>query len=385
MRAATEKRHGGAVIIWVLAAFFVVFVIWAYNASLDQIVRGAGVLVPSKSAQVVQSLEGGIVEKINVREGDIVEKGQTIAKLNETRYRAEVRDFESQILSIEAKLLRLRAELDRRENFTLPAEFRVVDPNLASSEEQLFEARLMQFNSDLDSANAHLKLEIEKVTLMESMVAQQVLPAIELLNARTAVNEARSVRDALVATFNLERSDELSRLVADLARLRAQVEQSNDQLTRSSLVSPTDGIVNTIHTTTLGGVVQPGAPIFEITPLNDEILVEVRIRPEDIAFINTAMPTTVKLSAYDYTVYGSLRGEISQVSADTFEDDAGPEREPYYKVLVSIDPASLAERANVFEIRPGMLADAEVHVGEKTVMQYLLKPLIKSKEALREP
>lgn len=385
MRAATEKRHGGAVIIWVLAAFFVVFVIWAYNASLDQIVRGAGVLVPSKSAQVVQSLEGGIVEKINVREGDIVEKGQTIAKLNETRYRAEVRDFESQILSIEAKLLRLRAELDRRENFTLPAEFRVVDPNLASSEEQLFEARLMQFNSDLDSANAHLKLEIEKVTLMESMVAQQVLPAIELLNARTAVNEARSVRDALVATFNLERSDELSRLVADLARLRAQVEQSNDQLTRSSLVSPTDGIVNTIHTTTLGGVVQPGAPIFEITPLNDEILVEVRIRPEDIAFINTAMPTTVKLSAYDYTVYGSLRGEISQVSADTFEDDAGPEREPYYKVLVSIDPASLAERANVFEIRPGMLADAEVHVGERTVMQYLLKPLIKSKEALREP
>lgn len=385
MRAATEQRRGGAFIIWVLAAFFAAFVTWAYNASLDQIVRGAGVLVPSTSAQVVQSLEGGIVEKINVREGDIVERGQVIARLNETRYRAEVRDFESQILAIEAKLLRLRAELDRLDSFTLPKEIRATAPNLASSEEQLFKARLQQFESDLAAAIEQYRLETEKVTLMETMVAQQVLPAVDLLNAKTAANEARSVRDSLLATFSLERSDEISMLVADLARLRAQVEQSNDQLARSRLLAPTDGIVNTIHITTLGGVVQPGEPIFEITPLNDEILVEVRIRPEDIAFINTSMPTTVKLSAYDYTVYGSLKGEISQVSADTFEDDTSPEATPYYKVLVALDPVSLEERANVFEIRPGMLADAEVHVGEKTVMQYLLKPLIKSKEALREP
>lgn len=385
MRAATEKRRGGAVVIWVLAAFFAVFVIWAYNASLDQIVRGPGVLVPSKSAQVVQSLEGGIVESINVSEGDIVKKGETIAKLNETRYRAEVRDFESQIRTIDAKLLRLRAELERRSSFSLPNDIRASDPNLASSEEQLFEARLMQFNSDLAAANEQLNLESEKVALMETMVEQQALPAIELLNAKTAVNEARSHRDSLLATFSLERSDEISRLIAENARLRAQVEQSKDQLVRSSLLSPADGIVNTIHTTTLGGVVQPGEPIFEITPLNDELLVEVRIRPEDIAFVNTAMPTTIKLSAYDYTIFGSLQGQISQVSADTFEDDVGPESTPYYKVLVSIDPEALAERSDVFVIRPGMLADAEVHVGERTVMQYLLKPLIKSREALREP
>ncbi|MDA9865385.1 HlyD family efflux transporter periplasmic adaptor subunit [bacterium] len=385
MRAATDQRRGGAVIIWVLAAFFVVFVIWAYNASLDQIVRGSGVIVPSTSAQVVQSLEGGIVEKINVREGDIVKKGQIIARLNETRYRAEVEDFESQILTIEAKLLRLHAELDRRESFVLPEEIRAVAPNLASSEEQLFTARLMQFNSDLAAATEQYNLETEKVSLMETMVAQQVLPAVDLLTAKTAANEARSVRDSLLSTFALDRSDEISGLVADLARLRAQVEQSNDQLARSRLLAPTDGIVNTIHTTTLGGVVQPGEPIFEITPLNDELLVEVRIRPEDIAFINTTMPTTVKLSAYDYTVYGSLRGQISQVSADTFEDETSPDALPYYKVLVALDPASLTETADVFEMRPGMLADAEVHVGERTVMQYLMKPLIKSKEALREP
>lgn len=385
MKSATEKRRGGALIIWVLAAFFVVFVGWAYHAPLDQIVRGPGVLVPSTNAQVVQSLEGGIVEEIKVREGDVVKKGQAIAKLNETRYRAEVRDFESQILTIEAKLLRLRAELERRDSFALPENIQSADPALAASEEQLFDARLMQFNSELNAANEHFTLESEKVDLLTTMVAQKVLPAIELLNARTAANEARAARDNLIATFSLERSDEISRLVADLARLQAQVEQSKDQLTRSSLLAPTDGIVNTIHTTTLGGVVQPGEPIFEITPLNDELLVEVRIRPEDIAFINTSMPTTVKLTAYDYTVFGSLKGEISQVSADTVEDGPGPEDEPYYKVLVSLEPTSLDESADVIEIRPGMLADAEVHVGERTVMQYLLKPLIKSREALREP
>ena len=385
MRAAIEKRRGGAIVIWILAAFFAVFILWAYNAPLDQIVRGPGVLVPSKSAQVVQSLEGGILEEINIREGDVVRKGQEIAKLNATRYRAEVRDFESQILTSEAKLLRLRAELDRLDSFVLPKRFSDADPDLASSEEQLFKARLLQFNSELTAANERHDLEAEKVTLMESMVAQQVLPAVELLNARTAANDARAARDNLLATFALERSDEFSELVADLARLRAQVEQSRDQLARSSLYSPTDGIVNTIYTTTLGGVVQSGEPIFEITPLNDELLVEVRIRPEDIAFVNTSMPTTVKLTAYDYTVFGSLKGEISQVSADTLEDDQGPESTPYYKVLVTLIPDGLAERSDAIEIRPGMLADAEVHVGERTIMQYLLKPLIKSKEALREP
>lgn len=385
MKSATESRRGGAVVIWTVAALFIAFNAWAYNAALDQIVRGPGVLVPSTNSQVVQSLEGGIVEQINVREGDTVKKGQPIAKLSETRYRAEVADFESQILTIEAKLLRLRAELTRSDTFKLPEALRLADPDLAASEEQLFEARLMQFNAELEAAEEHFKLETEKVNLMETMVERQVLPAIDLLNARTAANEARSFRDNLLGTFALERSDEISRLVAELARLQAQVEQSRDQLARSSLLAPTDGIVNTIHTTTLGGVVQPGEPIFEITPLNDELLVEVRIRPEDIAFINTAMTTTVKLSAYDYTVFGSLHGEISQVSADTFEDNAGAESEPYYKVLVKLDSESLLERADVFEIRPGMLAEAEVHVGQRTVMQYLLKPLIKSREALREP
>jgi len=385
MKAAYSKRRGSAKLVWILASFFAVFSFWAYNAPLDEIVRGPGVLTPTSSTQIVQSLEGGILDVINVREGDSVRQGQPIAKLNETRYLAEVRDFESQILTIEAKLSRLKAELGRKRHFKLSREITEADPVLADSEEQLFRARILQFDSEMTSASEQLDLNLEKLELMQNLADQNALPEIELLNAKSAASDAKAARDQLLSAFELDRSDEISALVAELARLRAQVQQSRDQLSRSKLLAPTDGVVNTIYTTTIGGVVQPGEPIFEITPLDDELLVEVRIQPKDIAFVTIGMPTTIKLSAYDYTIHGSLSGKILQVSADTFEDDQSQDRQPYYKVLVQLDPTAISEKRDVFEIRPGMLADAEVHVGEKTVLQYLLKPLIKSKEALREP
>jgi len=385
MIAANAKRRGSSRIIWILSAFVIAFVIWARNAPLDEIVRGSGVLVPSSNAQVVQSLEGGILNEINVREGDRVEAGQLLAKLNETRYRAEVKDFDSQIRTISARLARMQAELDREASFALPADIRDADPELAASEEQLFEARMLQFQSDLSAAEEQLALRSDKVALMKSMVAQNAMPEIDLINEKLAEGDARSARDKLLSDFRLQRSEDISTLIADLARLRAQAEQSLDQLERSQLLSPVDGIVNTIYTTTIGGVVQPGEPIFEITPLNDELLVEVKIQPKDIAFITNDMRSTVKLSAYDYTIYGSLSGKISQVSADTFEDEGSQDGQPYYKVLISVDEYAFPKRDDEIEIRAGMLADAEVHVGEKTVMQYLVKPLVKSSEALREP
>lgn len=384
MRAAATKRRGSGALIWIISAFFVAFVVWANNAPLDEIVRGPGVLVPASKPKIVQSLEGGILDELNVSEGDEVAAGEVLARLNETRYRAEVQDFEGQILAIDAQLLRLKAELKLVDDFELPERFWDADSNLAASEQSLFEARRFQFVSLLSTAKEQLSLAEEKVAIMENMVSQNAVPAIDLLNAKFEEQDARAERDKVTANHKLERSEEISRLTAELARLEAQVGQSRDQLLRSKLVSPSEGIVNTIYTTTIGGVVQPGEPIFEVIPLNDVLLVEVRIQPKDIAFVTKDMSATVKLSAYDYTIYGSLKGEVIQVSADTFEDTQSPTAEPYYKVLIEVDPDSLDERADV-EMRPGMLADAELHVGEKTVMRYLIKPLIKSTEALREP
>lgn len=385
MGGATAKRRGSSRLVWILSAFFFAFAVWAKNAPLDEIVRGAGVMVPSSNAQVVQSLEGGILNEINVREGDRVSAGQVLAKLNETRYRAEVGDFESQIRAITARLARLEAELDRVESFQLPKVIAVADPLLAVSEEQLFQARMLQFHSELADAEEQLLLRSDKVQLMTRMVKQGAMPEIDLINEKLAESDARAGRDRILSEFQLQRSEEISTLVAEMSRLEAQVEQSRDQLARSRLVSPSDGIINTIYTTTIGGVVQPGEPIFEVTPLDDEMLVEVKIQPKDIAFVAKDMATTVKLSAYDYTIYGSLSGRIAQISADTFEDESSPDGQPYYKVLISVDDYAFPEHEEKVEIRPGMLADAEVHVGSKTVLQYLIKPLVKSSEALREP
>jgi len=385
MIAANARRRGSAHLVWILSGLVFVFVLWARNAPLDEIVRGSGVLVPSSNPQIIQSLEGGILDEIKIKEGDIVQAGQVLARLNATRFRAEVQDFESQIRTTKAKLLRLRAELARSETFRLPDEIRQADPELSSSEEQLFVARMMQFASELNASRSQLELRSEKVGIMQDMVDQGAMPEIDLLNERVAEGDARASVDRLLADFELQRSDEVSELVAEMARLNAQIGQSRDQLDRALLLAPTDGIVNTIFTTTIGGVVQPGEPIFEITPLNDELLVEAKIQPKDIAFVANDMRATVKLSAYDYTVYGSLNGRISQVSADTFEDDGSPDAQPYYKVLISVDDYNFPNHDEVISVRPGMLADAELHVGEKTVIQYLIKPLVKSTEALREP
>jgi len=386
MKAARDrKRRGSATLVWTLTAFVAVFVIWARNAPLDEIVRGPGVLVPASSNQIVQSLEGGILEEINVREGDMVKAGQTIARLNETQYQADVQDYEGQILAIEARLARLKTELAGADEFTLAPHFWEADPNLAESEVQLFMARQFEHDTAVAAAQEKLELDQSEVALVENLVSRNAIPAIELINVKSTALDSKAALDRLIAEFRLERADEISDLLTELGRLEAQVGQSRDQLARSTLMSPADGIVNTIYTTTLGGVVQSGEPIFEITPQNDELLVEVRIRPADIAFVTPNMQSTIKLTAYDYTIFGSLDGQVAQISADTFEDEQSADSEPYYKILVAIDEDSLADRQDVFEIRPGMLASAELHVGEKTVMQYLIKPLIKSSEALREP
>ena len=370
--------------ISLVTASILAFFIWAGFADLDEIVRGAGEVVPSSNAQIIQNLEGGIVSKIYVREGDLVEFEQPLAQLSRTMFEGNFQELEARVIGLEAQYLRLQAELGYAETFNFPEHIRNSDPLMVKSELALFDARRNEYINAKASFEETIALHSQEVQLLENLLKKSLIPQRELITAQQALAEAKSNLNAMETEYSLARSEQLSEVLAELNQSRALLRVRKDQLKRTTILSPVMGIVNELSVSTIGGVVGPGDPIMELVPLEDELRVEARIRPEDVAFIRPGMRSTVKLSAYDYTVYGSLSGELVHVSADTFEDERKRDSEPYYKVVVAVDSESLSKSSNEIVIRPGMLADVELHTGEKTVLQYLLKPLFKASEAFQE-
>ena len=218
------------------------------------------------------------------------------------------------------------------------------------------------------------------------MYKQDVAPLIEVTRARKAHSDAEARLNEAITTPERERADDYSKTQADLASLRQKLKLSQDQLSRTVLVAPMRGIVNKLSVTTIGGVVRPGEEILQIIPLDDQLLIEARVKPRDIASVRMGQDAVIKLSAYDYTIWGTLKARVTFVSADTFKDERSrePDGDPHYKVTLAVDRSQFTDRQKALEIRPGMLADVELETGGKTILTYLLKPLYKSSEALRE-
>jgi adhesin transport system membrane fusion protein len=256
---------------------------------------------------------------------------------------------------------------------------------MTASERALLAARQLDFNSRYDGARRVLEQAAQEKTLMENLLDKKVVALIEVTRARKAHADAQIKMDEIITQTELTRAQEYSETLKELATLRQNLRASQDQLNRTVLVSPMHGVVNKLGVTTIGGVVRPGEEILQIIPLGEELYVEAKVAPENIAGIRPGQEATIKLSAYDFTIYGSLKGRVDVISADTFKDERRPDAPAHYKVTVRVDKTSLTDRQRQLEIRPGMQATVELHTGEKTVLQYLLKPLYKSREALREP
>jgi len=363
----------------------IVFIGWANFAPLDEIVRGGGKVVPSSKAQVIQSLEGGILDELLVWEGKIVEKGEVLARLSDARFDGSFRELESEVTAFEARLIRLEAELNHDKELKLPPHIWEKDERVARSELQFFEARRNEYNTARAALVEASSLQNTEVSMLRELTRKKIAPEIDLLNARQARSEVKAQLAALDSEYQLTRSEEYTQNLTELKKLKATMAIRQDQLKRTTLIAPVRGIVNEINITTIGGVAPAGEPILELTPLDDELRVEAKILPKDVAFVRPDMRTTVKLTAYDYTIYGALKGKVMHVSSDTFEDKDTRDPQPYYKALISVDSTSLTGAAKNIDIRPGMIADVELHIGEKTVLRYLLKPLFKSTEAFREP
>ncbi|WP_136439770.1 HlyD family type I secretion periplasmic adaptor subunit [Pacificoceanicola onchidii] len=379
-----QDLKGPSLTIWLCAASVWVFIIWASYAWVDEIVRGEGEIISSSRPQIIQNLEGGILAELLVKEGDEVLRGDVLARLHGTQFKSSVEDLRDQITALEIRRLRLEAELAGASGFDVPASLARRSPDLVQSEKALLMARQSDYLSRKDGAERVLAQAQSELDLMENLLDKKVVALIEVTRARKAHADAKKAFDEIVTQTELVRAEEYSETLKELATLEQNLKASQDQLNRTVLTSPMHGIVNALSVTTIGGVVRPGEEILQIIPADEELFVEARIKPQDIANIRRGQEATIKLTAYDYTIYGTLKGRVDVISADTFKDERRPETEPHYKVTIRVDMNSLTDRQASIEIRPGMQAQAELHTGEKTVLQYLLKPLYKSREALRE-
>jgi adhesin transport system membrane fusion protein len=380
-----RRLRGPSMVIWLSGAAVWVFVIWAAYAWIDEIVRAEGEFISNSRPQIVQNLEGGILSELLVKEGDEVMRGDVLARLYGTQFRSSVDDLEDQITGLEIRRRRIKAEMEGLVQFDVPDELRKRSPEMVASEQALLAARQLDYESRRDGARKVLDQARQEKELMENLLDKKVVALIEVTRARKAHADAQIKLDEIITQTELERAKDYSETLKELATLRQNLRASQDQLDRTVLTSPMHGVVNKLNVTTIGGVVRPGEEILQIIPLGEEMFVEAKVAPENIANIRPGQEATIKLSAYDFTIHGALKGRVDVISADTFKDERRPEAPAHYKVTVRVDKTSLTDRQRDIEIRPGMQATVELHTGEKTVLQYLLKPLYKSREAMREP
>ena len=382
-----DRLRGPSLTVWLCALTVWAFILWAAFAWIDEIVRAQGEFISTSRPQIIQNLEGGILSELLVQEGDVVARGDILARLHDTQFESAVVDLSDQIAALEVRRLRLEAELAGQFDFTVPGDLGARAADMIASERALLKARQEDFVKRSEGAKSVLKQSAEEKRLLENLLERKIVALIEVTRARKGHADAQKRYDEIVTQAELERAEAYSETLKELATLRQGLKSSQDQLNRTVLHSPLRGIVNNLKVTTIGGLVRPGEQILEIIPLDEEMFVEARVEPRNIANIRRGQEATIKLTVYDYAIYGTLKGRVNFISADTFKDERArdPDGDPHYKVTLRVDMSALTPRQAGIEIRPGMQAEVELHTGEKTVLQYLLKPLYKSQQALREP
>ena len=380
------RGRGPSLVIWAIVASAVLFILWAALAWVDEIVRANGEVVSSSRPQIIQNLEGGILAELNVAEGDVVEEGQMLARLYGTQFQATVDELDDEIATLEIRRLRLEAEMQGDADFALPTDIEARVPAIAASERRLLGARIDEYQARVSGAEAVAEQTAKELDLVQKMYDREIAPLIEVTRAKKAHSDAQNKLSEAVTTTEKERATDYAKTQGELASLKQKRKMSQDQLARTTLLAPMRGVVNKLSVTTIGGVVRPGEEILQIIPIDDEVFVEAKVKPRDIASVRMGQEATIKLSAYDYTIYGSLHGKVTFVSADTFKDEnaRNPDAEAHYKVTLAVDRSQFDERQKKLEIRPGMQAPVELETGGKTILTYLTKPLYKANEALRE-
>jgi adhesin transport system membrane fusion protein len=410
--------------IWAIIGFFLFLLLWANFAVIDEVTKGDGKAIPSSKIQKIQNLEGGIVSEMFVKEGQIVEAGAPLIRLDDTRFASNVGETEADRLSMLLRVERLSAEVDDRP-LNFPEDVLKAVPGQAKSEESLYISRrqqlhdeigglqeqliqrqqeLREFSSKQAQYRQQLGLQRQEINMSEPLVAQGAVSPVEVLRLKRAEVETRGQLDATTLAipraesaikevqrkidetrgkFRSEALTQLNEARTDLNKAQATGKALEDRVSRTLVTSPVRGIVNKLLVNTIGGVIQPGSDMVEIVPLDDTLLVEAKIRPQDIAFLHPGQEAIVKFTAYDYTIYGGLKAKLEQIGADTITDE--DKKTTYYIIKVRTERSHLGTDDKPLLIIPGMVASVDIITGKKSVLSYLLKPIIRARaEALHE-
>ena len=383
-----EKHHGQFWVIMLLFAFLVVFVIWAYNSPLEEVTRGQGSIIPSSREQVIQSLDPGTIAEMRVQEGDIVEKDEVLLKLDDTRSSAILRESEAKVANLEAMLARLKAE-SYGTAIVFPAG---ISKDLQQRERAAYEARRRAMTDAVAGLGQSKAALDQEIRITAPMVKHGVVSEVELLRMQRESSDLAQQISQRKNDYAAKANEELVRVESELAQAKENMAMRADPVERSEVKAPMRGIVKDIKINTVGGVVTAGQEIMTIVPLDDKLLVEAYINPRDVAFIRPGLPAVVKISAYDYAIYGGLDGKVTLISPDTLSNQNRAtdqlkldQNQVYYRMLVQTEGNTLRDKnGKELPIIPGMVATVDVKTGEKTVFQYLIKPIMRLKQALRE-
>ncbi|WP_160241201.1 HlyD family efflux transporter periplasmic adaptor subunit [Acinetobacter indicus] len=368
--------------IWIICIGLAVLLLWAWLFKLEEVSTGTGKVVPSSKEQVVQSLEGGILTTLNVREGEIVNRGQVLAQLDPTRFASNVGESESLLVSSLATSARLRAEVNGTP-LVFPEEV-LKEPKLVQQETALYDSRRANLEESLAGLRQALVLVEQELRMTEPLVAKGAASEVEVLRLKREANDLRNQMNDIRNQYYVKAREELSKSSTDVQTQQQVVCGKSDTLNRTVFKSPVRGVVKEIDVMTIGGVVPQNGKLMTIVPLDEQLLIEARISPQDIAFIRPDQEALVKITAYDYSIYGGLKGKVTVISPDTIRDEVKQDQF-YYRVYIRTDTDKLTNKSGQqFSITPGMVATVDIKTGSKTVLDYLIKPFNKAQEALRE-
>lgn len=371
-----------SMVIWIIGLGLLVFFIWAALFKLEEVSTGTGKVIPSSKEQIIQSLEGGILTKLDVKEGDIVEKGTILAQLDPTRFASNVGESQSLLVSSLATSARLRAEVNGTA-LQFP-EIVQKDSQLVREETQLYNTRRRNLEESISDLTTSLTLVQQELRMTEPLVAKGAASEVEVLRLKRQASDLQKQINDTRGQYYVKAREELSKANTDVETQRQIVKGKSDTLNRTVFRAPVRGVVKEIDVMTLGGVIPPNGKIMTIVPLDEQLLIEARISPRDIAFIRPNQQALVKITAYDYAIYGGLHGKVTVISPDTIRDEVKQDQF-YYRVYIRTDSDKLRNKqGKTFAITPGMVATVDIRTGQKTVLDYLIKPFNKAREALRE-